>query len=165
LAIICICAQLSPYDLVQSQVLAAWIEDALTREAEQKATALLGALNAGQNFASVAQSAQVAGTKVGSTGPITRNAPPSGVTGQMVQVLFSLKAGQATMLQTGTGFTVAQLSKIVRPSPADDAQDYQEVQDAMRKSLQDDVGQSLLAGLQARYKVTVNQKLLSQVAQ
>jgi hypothetical protein len=35
----------------------------------------------------------------------------------------------------------------------------------MRKSLQDDVGQSLLAGLQARYKVTVNQKLLSQVAQ
>jgi peptidyl-prolyl cis-trans isomerase D len=154
-----------PYDLVQSQVLAAWIEDALTREAEQKATALLGALNAGQNFASVAQSAQAAGTKVGSTGPITRNAPPSGVTGQMVQVLFSLKAGQATMLQTGTGFTVAQLSKIVRPSPADDAQDYQEVQDAMRKSLQDDVGQSLLAGLQARYKVTVNQKLLSQVAQ
>jgi peptidyl-prolyl cis-trans isomerase D len=153
------------FDTVQDKVLAAWIEDQLTREAEAKATSFLTALNGGASFASVASQAQAAGDTVATTDAITRNAPPSGVTNQMVQVLFSLKQGQATMLQTDTGFTVAVLSKIVSPTPADDAQDYQEVQAAMGKSLQDDIGQSFLTGLQARYKVVVNQKMLAQVAQ
>jgi peptidyl-prolyl cis-trans isomerase D len=153
------------FDTVQDKVLAACIESELSRESEVKAADLLTKLNGGASFASVAQAAQADGDAVATTEAITRNAPPSGITDQMVQVLFSLKQGQATMLQTDHGFMVADLSKIVRPSPADDAQDYQEVQAAMGKALQNDIGESFLTGLQSRYKVSVNQKLLAQVAQ
>jgi peptidyl-prolyl cis-trans isomerase D len=95
----------------------------------------------------------------------TRNAPASGMTSQMQNVLFSLKLGQGTMLQTDTGFTVASLAKIVKPTPAQDPGDYTEVQQSMAKSLQNDVGGSFLAGLQLRDKVTINQKIFSQIYQ
>ena len=95
----------------------------------------------------------------------TRNAPATGMTTQMQTVLFSLKLGQATMLQTATGFTVATLAKIVQPTPAQDPADYNAALQSMTKSLQNDVGGSLLAGLQLRDKVTINQKLFSQIYQ
>ena len=83
----------------------------------------------------------------------------------MVNILFSLKQGQATMQQTDTGFTVAVLAKIVKPTPAQDPADYAQVQQSMAKSLQNDAGESFLDGLQIRDKVTVNQKLLAQIYQ
>jgi peptidyl-prolyl cis-trans isomerase D len=79
--------------------------------------------------------------------------------------LFSLKLGKATMLQTDTGFTVAALAKIVRPAPAQAPADYAQLQQAMAKSLQNDVGESFLAGLQTRDKVRIDQNLFAQIYQ
>lgn len=151
-----------PYDQVRDQVLAAWTDDAQMREAEIKAAGLLHAVNAGQTLAAAAQAA---GYQVSTSSAFTRNAPASGATTQMQNVLFSLKLGQATMLQTDTGFVVATLAKIVNPTPGQDQADYDEARQSMTKSLQDDVGGSLLAGLQLRDKVTINQKLFSQIYQ
>jgi peptidyl-prolyl cis-trans isomerase D len=151
-----------PYEQVRDKVLADWTHDELVREAEIKAADLYHKVSSGQKLS---EAAQAAGDQVNLSAAFTRNAPASGETTQMQNVLFSLKVGQATMLQTGTGFTVATLAKIVKPTPQQDPTDYNEALQSMTKSLQNDVGGSFLAGLQLRDKVTINQKLFSQIYQ
>ncbi len=151
-----------PYDMVKRQVAAAWLQDAMLREAEVKAAGLLNAVNNGQSLDIAASDA---GYAVAMLPPVTRNAPPSGVSEQMVQILFSLKQGQATMQQTGDGFMVAALAAINRPKPADDPGDASQVAQAMTKSLQDDIAASFIAGLQERDKVRIDNKLYAQIYQ
>jgi len=151
-----------PYAQVMQKVLTAWTQDEIAREAEAKAASLLAAVNGGQNFD---DAAGAAGLPTTMSAPMTRDAPAAGVSPQLTSVLFTLKPGQATMLQTGNGFTVAELAKIVQPTPAQDPQDYSQVQQAMEKSLQNDDGESFLAGLQARDHVKVDQKLFAQIYQ
>jgi peptidyl-prolyl cis-trans isomerase D len=151
-----------PYDQVAQKVAAAWLQDALQREAEVKAANLLNAVNSGQ---SLDQAASAAGYAVTMLPPVTRNAPPSGMSTQLAQIIFSLKPGQATMQQTSDGFTVAALENINQPTPAQDPADFAQVAQAMTKSMQDDTVASYIAGLQARYKVTVDNKLFNQVYQ
>jgi peptidyl-prolyl cis-trans isomerase D len=153
---------LAPFDQVRGAVLTAWRNDEMTREAELKAAALMQAVNNGQDFA---KAAAAAGGSVITMPAITRSAPPGDADGQMIAVLFSLKPGQGTMLQTSTGFTVAKLTKIVQPVPSQTSAAYVQLKQAMTKSLQDDIGGSFLAGLQVRDKVSVNQKLLTQIYQ
>jgi peptidyl-prolyl cis-trans isomerase D len=151
-----------PYDQVQAKVLQAWTHDAVMRAAEVDAANLMTAVNHGTGLDAAASAA---GYSTSMTPGFTRNAPASGITSQMVNILFSLKQGRATMQQTDTGFTVAVLAKIVKPTPAQDPADYAQVQQSMAKSLQNDAGESFLDGLQIRDKVTVNQKLLAQIYQ
>ncbi len=153
---------LQPYDAVKQKVAVAWLQDAMLREAEVKAAALYQAVNGGQ---SLDAAAAAAGYAVSMLPPVTRNAPAAGVPDEMAQILFSLKPGQATMQQSSDGFTVAALTAITRPSQADDPTDAAEVVQAMTKSLEDDTVASLIAGLQARDKVSVNDKLFSQIYQ
>jgi peptidyl-prolyl cis-trans isomerase D len=153
---------LQPYAQVKAKVLAAWTQDEIIREAEVKAAALLAAVNQGQTLDAVASAA---GYAVTMTPGFTRNAPANGITDRMVPILFSLQPGQATMEQTDTGFTVAVLAKKIAPTPAQDPSDYAQIQQAMAKSLQNDVGESFLQGLQSRGKVTIDEKMLAQIYQ
>lgn len=153
---------LQPYDQVQAKVLSAWTQDEITREAEVKAAGLLAAVNGGKRFD---DAASAAGDAVAMTAPFTRETPPTGMTAAMLPVMFSLKPGQATMVQSDTGFTVAALSKVTEPTPAQDPANFAQVSQALSKAVQDDVGESFLAGLQARDKVTIDQKLFAQIYQ
>jgi peptidyl-prolyl cis-trans isomerase D len=153
---------LEPYDPVKTQVLAAWTQDELTREAETKAASLLAAVNGGRTLD---QAAAAMGYSVSTTAPMTRTAPANGITPQMVPVLFSLKPGQATMLQTDSGFTVAVLAKITQPKPADDPQDLANITQSLTKSLSEDVVESFLNGLQLRDNVRIDPKLFAQIYQ
>lgn len=151
-----------PYDNVKQKVAAAWIQDALLREAEVKAANLLQAVNGGQ---SLDAAASAAGYPVSMLPPVSRNTTPNGVSNAMVQILFSLKLGQATMTQTSDGFSVAALTAINRPKPQDDPTDATQVTQAMTKSLEDDTVASFIAGLQARDNVRVDGKLFAEVYQ
>ncbi len=151
-----------PYAQVKTQVAADWVKDAQSREAEAIAADLLTAVNGGKNFD---QAAQAAGLSVSMSAPQTRNAGPNGITSQLEQILFSLKLGQATMQQTNDGFLVAVLSKIDQPKPADNADLMGQIQQSLVKSLQNDVTESFLAGLEARDQVSVDAKLLAQIYQ
>jgi peptidyl-prolyl cis-trans isomerase D len=153
---------LSPYNQVQSQVAAAWTQDQIARMAEVKAAALLAAVNGGQ---SLDDAASAAGDSVTMSPPVTRNAPPANLPPQLVQILFSLKPGQAAMQQTSDGFMVAALVRVEKPTPDQDPQDYGQVQQAMTKSMQNDLAGSFIAGLQGRDHVTVDQKLFAQIYQ
>ncbi|MBB5372799.1 SurA N-terminal domain-containing protein [Acidocella aromatica] len=154
---------LAPFAQVRGKVLSAWLADQQTREAEQKAADLLYAVQQGQKLDALAAAKHYSVT---TTPAITRNGPPpAGIDTQFVNVMFSLKPGQATMEQTATGFTVAVLSQVVDPTPEQDPADYAQLTQAMTKLLQEDIGESFLDGLQRRDKVSVNQKLLSQLYQ
>ena len=154
---------LQPYDSVRQKVAAAWIQDAMSREAEVKAAQLLHAVNSGQ---SLDAAASAAGYSVSALPPITRSGtPPAGVSSQFVQILFSLRKGEATMQQTADGFTVAALTAITRPSPGDDPADTAAVAQAMTKSLEDDTVASFITGLQARDNIRVDNKMFSQIYQ
>lgn len=154
---------LTPFAQARDKVLAAWVADQQTRAAEQKAADLLHALQQGQTIDTLAAAKHYGVT---TTPGLTRNAlPPQGMDQQFINVLFSLKPGQATMLQTANGFTVAVLSKVVDPLPEQDPADYAQLTQGMTKLLQEDIGTSFLDGLQRRDKVQVNQKLLAQIYQ
>lgn len=146
---------------VRDKVLAAWNNAALTRSAEAQAAALLHAVQQGQSLTAVAA---VAGLKVTTTPALTRH-PQAGNDTQLATLLFSIKQGQATMLQTGTGFTVAQLTQITDPNPAQDQADAQALQQQITEALRNDVGESFLTGLQARDRVSINYKMLAQIYQ
>jgi peptidyl-prolyl cis-trans isomerase D len=153
---------LQPFDQVKGKVLAAWTADAVSREAEVKAADLLAAVNGGDDLDDAAATANLATTM---SAPVTRNAPPAGMASQMVPLLFSMKPGAATMLQTSDGFEVAVLAKVVNPTPQQDSTDYSQVYAAMAKALQNDIAESVIAGMQGRDKVSVDQKLLAQIYQ
>jgi len=154
---------LAPFAQVRGKVLAAWTADAQSREAEQKAADMFYAVNHGQALPALAAAGH---ESVTTTSAITRDGqPPAGLDPQFVSVIFSLKPGEATMVQTATGFTVAVLSQVVNPTPEQDAADYAQLGQAMTKLLQQDIGGSFLDGLQQRDKVNVNQKLFSQLYQ
>ncbi len=155
-------AAVQPYGKVQAAVLSDWTKDQVTREAEVKAADLMEAVNRGQTLDAAAGAAGFGTTM---TPGFTRGAPPAGMTPQMASILFSLKSGQATMLQNATGFSVAVVAKVIDPTPAQAPQQATQVRQAMDKAMQNDVGESFLAGLEARDSVTVDQKLLAQVYQ
>ena len=148
---------------VRGQVLADWTKSQQVREAEIKATALYRAVRQGQ---SLDAAAKAAGLQVSTTPPLLRNAGQQGAGMQeLSNVLFSMKEGQGTMVQTDTGFTVAQLTGIATPDPAQYQSVYLQWQQQMAKDLQNDLAESFLTGLQMRDKVSVNQKMLAQIYQ
>jgi peptidyl-prolyl cis-trans isomerase D len=152
---------LQPFNEVQGQVQTAWSNDAMARAAEMQAATLLHAVQQGQ---SLDVAAKASGLAVSQVPGLTRN-PQQSTQAQLSTVMFSLKPGQATMLQTASGFTVAVLTNIVEPDAANDPLDVQQLQQEVTRALQNDLGESFLAGLQARDRVSVNQKMLAQIYQ
>jgi len=151
-----------PFAQAKAKVLSAWTQDAQQREAQVVAAKLMHDVNTG---VPLNNAALAAGLSVTQSPGYTREMQPQDQPAQLVPVLFTLKPGEATMLDNGTGFTVAVLTHVQDPTPQSDPATYAQLQQSLNKSLQDDLGGSFLAGLQARDKVTVNQKLLAQLYQ
>jgi len=151
-----------PYAQVQAQVAADWTQDQLSREAEQQAASLMEAVNTGRTLDAAAAAA---GLTTSVTDPVTRGAAPTGLPASMVQILFSLKVGEPTMQPTTDGFLVAVLTKIDQPPESAAPDEVAQITQSLAKSLQNDVAESFLAGLQTREHITLDQKMLAQVYQ
>ncbi|MDE2238593.1 MAG: peptidylprolyl isomerase [Rhodospirillales bacterium] len=151
-----------PFAQAKAKVLSVWQGAQQEREANAAAADLMHAVNTGTPLA---QAAAAAGLTVTQSPAYTSGSQPQGQPAQFVSVLFSLKPGEATMLNDGSGFTVAVLTNVQVPTPQSDPDGYAQLQQNLNKSLQDDLAESFLAGLQAQDKVTINQKLLAQIYQ
>ena len=95
----------------------------MTRERhaqEQAAAKLLAAVKGGQ---SLADAATVAGVTVRRTPLVTRDGDVEGMPPQLAQVLFGLKKGEPTMVETADGFIVAVPAEIVDADPNADKAD------------------------------------------
>lgn len=153
---------LTPFAQIKARVLSVWQHVQQAREAEVIAANMMHAINTGTSFA---QAAKAAGLSITQSQGYTRQAQPQDKPANFVPVLFSLKTGEATMLSNKNGFLVAQFTNIIHPTPQSNPDLYTQLQQSLDKSEQDDLGSAFLEGLQDKYKVRVNEKLLMQIYQ
>lgn len=151
-----------PFAQVRAQVLSTWQRQEQKREAEVIAARLMHDVNTGTTLDKAAAEARL---KVQQTPNYTRGAQPKDEPPGFVSTLFDLKPGQATMLSTPDGFVVISLAGILHPSAQDDPSAYAVLRESLNKTLQSDLADSFLLGLQAQEKVQINQKLFSQIYQ
>ncbi len=140
-------AKEKPFDSVKKQVEGDWTDHQREHAAETKAAHMLQALKGGQ---SMADAATVAGAKVEQTPLVTRNESAEGMPPQLQHVLFGLKKGEPTMVETSDNFIVAVPAEIVQPDPKSDPSDYQRLQKGLQRSMAGDLAGSFTQALRMR---------------
>jgi peptidyl-prolyl cis-trans isomerase D len=151
-----------PLDQVKDQVEQDWKKETIRHEQDQAAAGILAAIKGGQSLADAALKAGVSVRKLPQVG---RNGGVQGVPQQLVGPLFSLKKGEPTMVETPTGFVVAVLSEIRQPDPKAAPGAYDQVRDALRQSIGNDLENVFVAALRARDHPRINRKMVDSLAQ
>jgi peptidyl-prolyl cis-trans isomerase D len=123
-----------PFDEVAERVRTDWTHDAIRHSQEEAAAKILTAVKAGTPLALAA-----AGMEVRQLPAAGRSSPTEGVPLQLVNPLFSLKTGEATMVETADGFVVAVLTAIETPDAAADAIGFGRIRDALTQAIGNDM--------------------------
>jgi peptidyl-prolyl cis-trans isomerase D len=144
-----------PFDDVAERVRADWTNDAIRRTQEEAAAKILTALKAGQPLAVAA-----AGLVVHHLPATGRSAPTDGVPFQLVNPLFSLKTGEATMVETADDFVVAVLTGIETPDPAADPIGFGRVRDALTQAIGGDMEAVLTKVIRERAHPRINRPMV-----
>jgi len=153
---------LKPFDTVRGQVLADWQHDQIRHTQETAAAKLLTLVKSGQSLTSAAWGS---GLTVSQTPPLERNRPQDGIPAELIQTIFTLRLGQATMVETNAGFMVASLAKIIKPDPKTDAGGLEQATKGLTSALRDDVFLSYAQALRTAAKPTVNAQALERLIQ
>ena len=105
---------------------------------------MLQAVKAGKTFSDAAHDAGILPTL---SPLVSRTQPDPAMPRQVQQVLFSLKKGEPTMVETPEGFVVATPVEIVAPDPAADPLRYDQLRAAESHTLADDMSRRLHRGV------------------
>jgi len=151
-----------PFADVEAQVREDWVRDARRREQERAAASLLAAAKAPSNLD---DAATVAGLHLQSSPPVMRGQPSPGVPSEMVAPLFSLKPGDATMIETPEAFFVMALGEVAAPDPAADTAGTAQIKTALTQTIGQDIEMTFAAVLRDRAKPQVNRTMLDSMAQ
>jgi peptidyl-prolyl cis-trans isomerase D len=151
-----------PFATIKDKVLADWQQDQIRHATEEEAAKLLALVNSGQPIATAAWGS---GHQVVRTPPLSRNKPTKGVPPELTQVIFGLKQGQATMLETSEGFMVAALAQINRPDPKADPAAIADVRKGLGQALSDDILVSYGTAVRDAAMPQVNAKVFQQLTQ
>ncbi|MDR3523860.1 MAG: SurA N-terminal domain-containing protein [Acetobacteraceae bacterium] len=151
-----------PLAEVKAVVQADWTHDAMRHAQEVLAAGMIGGLKSGMTLQ---HEASQAGLQPVTLPPVGRDTPPAGVPPQLVGPLFSLKPGEATMIETPNGFTVAVLDHVVTPDPAKDADGVARIRDELAKSIASDIESSFIVSVRNAASPKINAALLDQMAQ
>jgi peptidyl-prolyl cis-trans isomerase D len=151
-----------PFDSVRDQVREDWLHDAVRHEQEVTAANILAAVQDGQ---SLADAAVVAGLPVRHLAPTGRQNPPAGVPQQLLQPLFGMKQGEATMIETADGFLVGVLTAIETPDAKSDPIGYGRMRDALVRSIGDDIETIYVSALRTAAHQHINRQVVDSVAQ
>jgi peptidyl-prolyl cis-trans isomerase D len=155
-------AAAKPFETVRAQVLADWQAAQIRHDTEAEAAKLVGTVNGGQTIANAAWGS---GQMVTRSPVLKRNHPAQGVPAQLNQLIFTLKPGEATMVQSDTGFVVARLAQVVKADPATDPSGLAEVRQGLTRALADDYLMSFATAVREAAQPTVNAKVLEQMTQ
>lgn len=151
-----------PFDAVKDQVAQRWTQAARVHEQEVAATAILTELQHGK---SLTDAAAKAGLTVRTTPLITRDNPDPGVPQQLRAVLFGLKPGEPTMVQTADGFVVAEPYQTSVPTEASDPEQYKSVEQALARAQAATIATIFADALRQRAQVNVNQPVFDSFVQ
>ncbi|MGD0107450.1 MAG: hypothetical protein ABSC06_25940, partial [Rhodopila sp.] len=81
------------------------------------------------------------------------------------RVMFGLKQGEATMVETPEGFVVAQLAQIVKPDAATDKAGYDQARTAVSRSISNDLTTVFVDAVRQRARPQINQQGFNNVVQ
>lgn len=149
-----------PFDTVKQQVAIDWTHDAQRHAEEAAAAKLLTAVKGGQ---SLADAAAVAGVTVRRSPEVTRGATTEGMPPQLQQVLFGLKPGEPTMVETPDGFIVAVPAQIEAANPADNPAGFDQLRTVVNRSIATDVSTVFADALRERAHPRINQSVLDNI--
>jgi hypothetical protein len=96
---------------------------------------------------------------------VTRSQENSEIPPDLQRVMFGLKKGEATMVDTPAGFVVGQLAEIVRPDGAADKAGYEQARSAVTKSIDNDMATVFIDAVRRRAKPQTNQQAFDSVVQ
>ena len=152
-----------PFDAVRSRVLSDWQADQMRHGQEIEAARILGVVKGGQSLANAAWGT---GLQVTRSPALQRDRPAGDISAELAHTLFTLKPGEATMVETNAGFLVAQLAEIIPADPKGDTLAMNQAQDGLRSALHDDYLQLYATAVRDEAKPVINgaviQSLLAQ---
>ena len=146
-----------PFDTVKQQVTTDWTHDARRHTEEVAAARLLTAVKGGQ---SLADAAAVAGVTVRRTPDVTRDSKTEGMPPQLQQVLFGLKPGEPTMVETPDGFIIAVPAQIEEANPTANPAGFDQLREVVNRSIATDVSSVFADALRERANPRINQSVL-----
>jgi peptidyl-prolyl cis-trans isomerase D len=150
-----------PMAEIAPQIRADWTKDAIRHAREEQAAAMLAAIKSGKTLAAAAVDANLTPVTLP---PVGRASPAPGVPLQLIEPLFSLKAGEPTMIETEDGFMVATLAEIRPANAAADPIGYGQVRDALTRSMGDDLQAALAFAVRDRASPKINRTLADRIA-
>jgi peptidyl-prolyl cis-trans isomerase D len=151
-----------PFDAVKDQVADDWKQDQRRRFQDQAATAMMVAVQGGKSFS---DAATVAGVTPKLSPAVTRGETNPEIPPMLQRVLFGMKKGEATMVETPDGFVVAQLVEVVKPNAAADKAGYEQARNAVTKSIDSDMATVFIDAVRQRAKPQINQQAFDSVVQ
>jgi peptidyl-prolyl cis-trans isomerase D len=154
---------LRPFETVQAEVLEAFQVEARRRLQEERAAALLAATRGGKPLAEAAAEAGLGSREVGAISRTQQQGAP--VPPELLAPLFELKPNEATMVQTGDGFTVAQVLEIIPADPDADPALLGRIRTEVEQAMAQDLETQFMAALRTRADVRVNPRLVDNLAQ
>ena len=151
-----------PFDTVKDRVADDWKQDQRRRAQDQAATAMMVAVQGGKSFS---DAATVAGVTPRLSPLVTRDQPNPEISPELQRVMFGLKKGEATMVETPEGFIVAQLTEIIRPDAGADKAGYDQARSAITKSIDNDMATVFIDAVRRRANPQTNQQAFDSVVQ
>ena len=150
-----------PFDDVKADVKTAWLIDETRRELGAAAAKFIERILKGEKLEAIAKDA---GGKIETTGAISRNTSPPGLTASAVQQAFALPKDSASSALTADqkSRTVFKVTTVNVPEPPSKAQSDQLKQE-LTQAMQADVLNTYVDGLQKKLGVSVNDAMLAQV--
>jgi peptidyl-prolyl cis-trans isomerase D len=151
-----------PFANVRQRVLEDWTADQQRHTQEQAAAAMLTAIKGGRSFT---DAATVAGVTPHITPLVTRGESSDGMPPELQRVLFGLKKGEPTMVETPDAFVVAVPAEIIEPDATKDPVGYGQARAALNRSLATDVANIFTEAVRERANPRINQANVDQILQ
>jgi peptidyl-prolyl cis-trans isomerase D len=148
---------------VKDQVLARWRDDEIATRLRTKATEMLDKIKAGTPFAEVAAAANL---KVEWLPGLKRGATPPSLSTSAVEEIFRVGKDAAGTAQgtTPTSRVVFRVTEITLPASDAQAGDAGRIEEALRRTLADDLVNQYVVRLEKELGVSINQNVLNQIA-
>jgi peptidyl-prolyl cis-trans isomerase D len=151
-----------PFDAVKDKIAEDWKQDQRRRAEEKAATAMMTAVQGGKSFS---DAATAAGVTPKLSPLVTRNQGNTAIPADLQRIMFGLKKGDATMVETPEGFMVAQLTEIVKPDAGADKTGYDEARTAVTRSIATDLETVFIDAVRQRAKPQFNKQAFDSVVQ
>ena len=126
------------------------------------ATALMTAVQGGQSFA---DAATVAGVVPHMSPAITRGQTEAAIPPELARILFGLKKGEATMVETSQGFVVAIVAEVTDQNPDQDKAAFDKLRGDLSRNVAQDYATVFQDAVRLRANPRINQANVDQVVQ